>query len=46
LEEIAKIFDGEDAEVGQVEIDKTGAVVSMSGLEKGELGTAEHRNVA
>lgn len=43
LEEIAKIFDGGNAEVGQVELDKTGAVVNLSGMEKGELGTVEHR---
>ncbi|KEF60207.1 uncharacterized protein A1O9_05057 [Exophiala aquamarina CBS 119918] len=45
LEEITKIFDGGDAKVDQVELDKSGAVVNFSGMEKGELGTAEHRNI-
>jgi hypothetical protein len=45
LEEIAKIFDGDNAEVGQIELDKAGHVANLSGIEKGELGTAEHRNV-
>ncbi|OCT44144.1 Lactose permease [Cladophialophora carrionii] len=41
LEEIAKIFDGENAEVGHVDFDKTAIV---SGMEKNEA-SVEHRAV-
>ncbi len=41
LEEIAKIFDGEEAEVAQVDIDKARLA---SAVEKNDT-TVEHRNV-
>jgi len=46
LEEIAKIFDGEDAEVGHVDIDTIHDDVHSTGLEKNPAGTRiEHRSV-
>ena len=43
LEEIAKIFDGENAEVAPVDLDKAGGA-NVSAMEKLET-TFEHRNV-
>jgi len=45
LEEIAKIFDGESAEVGHIDMDKIGATVASSGTEKNEMSNIEHRQV-